>query len=321
MAWHPRAIHRPLSQNAWQDRITPIAIAQHTAVSSSDSLHGYFSSDAADGVESHFYVRFSGVFEQYIDSETMAHCQRDGNRYAISIETEDNYPTGWEDGSDVPAFSDAQLESLADIYAWCHLTHGIPLVISKRWDGPGVGWHRKYIGNPGWARSYRACPGDRRIAAIPTIIDMADDIIDGEEPTMGEITRAQLGKMLDTRFDALEARLLDRTTARYTEEQAKRWSYSQLRYSIARLIADASLKARAGLVEQRALTAELRARLDVITEAVLDPMTEQDRSELADTITARTRAEEVKLEPGTRALLAAEAEPDDLVGHEHGGEA
>lgn len=249
MAWYSKAVRKELPANDRQGAISPRTIAQHTAVSNGSSLFNYFDG-RSEGVESHFYLQKDGGLEQYVSTTVRADCQNDANAFAVSIETWDGYPYGWDNGSDVPAFTTAQVNALAELYAWLHRTHGIPLRISRYWNDSGVGWHRKYIGDPGWARSARACPGDRRIAQIPGIIALAQRIVDGpdeEEPDVA-ISADELSKMLDTKFDAAVTTVnqytAQRTKARISQENADRYGYSKTEYQVGAMAADASYRTR-----------------------------------------------------------------------------
>lgn len=181
MAYYPKAARKLLPENTTQSRINPRTVCLHTAVSNGNSLYSFWMSPGSDGVESHFYLQKSGGFEQYMDTTRRADCQRDGNSFCISVESWDGYPHGWDNGSDVPAWNTAQVDSLVDFLVWCHKTHDIPLRISRYWNDSGIAWHRKYIGSPGFASSARACPGDRRVAQIPGIIAAAKRKVQGEE--------------------------------------------------------------------------------------------------------------------------------------------
>lgn len=207
MAWYPRAVKRELPQNRSQSRIDPRTIALHTAVSNGSSLFNYFNGRSS-GVESHFYIRKDGTVEQYMDTTVRADCQNDANGFAVSIESWDGYGSVWTSERDLPAWNLRQVDAIVDLMAWLHRTHGIPLRVSRSWDDSGVGWHRKYIGRPGWARSPRACPGDRRIAQIPDMIAAAQRRVDTpseeEQDPMAGLTRHTTATRAETPLESGE---------------------------------------------------------------------------------------------------------------------
>ncbi|MFY3742264.1 MAG: hypothetical protein HMLIMOIP_002733 [Candidatus Nitrosomirales archaeon] len=102
-------------------------------------------------------------------------------------------------GSNVPAWTPAQIESLAQICAWGYRTHGIPLVAcpDSRPGSKGIAFHRQGIdgnysngrvsGGEVWSSSRgKVCPGDRRIAQVPLVIKRARQIAGLEKDTGGE---------------------------------------------------------------------------------------------------------------------------------------
>jgi hypothetical protein len=126
----------------------------------------------------------------------------DGNDRIISIETADmgtGFPS-WS-GTNVPAWTSAQLDAIARILAWCHTEHGIPLKLipNSAQSSRGIGYHRQGI-DPWrcstcerWSMATgKICPGDRRVAQIPQVIARAIAIVNGDEdmPTPEEIAAA-----------------------------------------------------------------------------------------------------------------------------------
>src|SRR5690554_5798910 len=79
----------------------------------------------------HFSVHADGTIDQSRDTKYRSGANLDGNHRVIAIENEDwGGPFGtWNvnDGHAVPDFTDAQIEANAQILAWAHQTHGIPL--------------------------------------------------------------------------------------------------------------------------------------------------------------------------------------------------
>lgn len=174
MARYPLAEWKPLPQNATQPDITPRSIVLHTAVSNGTSLFSFFNGRSA-GVESHFYLQEDGGIEQYIDTSTRADCQLDGNPYAISIESWDGAGAVWngQNTSAIPAYNAAQFASLVALLAWLCTTHDIPFQKCTAYNGRGIGWHAQFTGpRPSWNQTH-ACPGNRKIAQVPALIEAA----------------------------------------------------------------------------------------------------------------------------------------------------
>ena len=164
-------------------------LCEHTAVSSSSSLYAYFS--VPGRATSHFYVNSGGGCEQYIDTRARSTASLYGNHDSITVETEDEYPSGWSNASDVPRWTAAQVERLADMYAWLHETHDIPLVLcpNSRPGTVGIAYHRQGIdpwrvtGGEYWSKSGgKVCPGDRRVAQIDDVLARAKQIVSGAKP-------------------------------------------------------------------------------------------------------------------------------------------
>lgn len=195
----PGAQWRPLALDwARQPRIKRHdLVVLHTMVGSLDGTDAYFRGDGYGGVESHFGVGGEGRVLQWQDTDFQAEANGSGNYRIISVETEDRnsrYFPQWDsnDGSAVPAWTDAQLEAIASVVAWCCTVHDIPCVLapSSRSTSRGVGYHRQGIdGNfpdgrvPGgevWSSALgKVCPGNRRIAQVPKVIERARRIMGG----------------------------------------------------------------------------------------------------------------------------------------------
>lgn len=191
--------------------MNPVRINYHTAVTNGGSLHGFFNSQAAKGVFSHFYVTRDGGLEQYQDTRFRASCDLDGNPDTISIEAWDGYPKGypgyWKNDSDVPPYNDAQMETLAKVTRQLLHSHpSIPakLAIDNNRNGTsshGLSTHR--LGVPGYMKYSnglryslypgKVCPGSRRIAQIPEILQEATKTtIGGTTTSKGFFDMAEL---------------------------------------------------------------------------------------------------------------------------------
>ena len=175
MSWMPGAIQRPLSKNH-----TPVArqrrdgIVLHTAASSADGYAHwrYWNRDANAAASATFYVDWDGTITQYMPIEHISWASAMGNWRTCSVETQ---------GQGADAWTDAQVESLAQIIAWASSVEGWPLrlMASTSRSERGVGWHSIAYGGERWNPHAHDCPGPRRVAQIPTVLARARAIAGG----------------------------------------------------------------------------------------------------------------------------------------------
>jgi len=115
--------------------------------------------------------RNPGEWAQMVDSDYIAWCQRSGSRTWNSIELAGyapDAPTEW------------QIEACAQILAWLHRTHGVPVAIASHPGERGLGHHsmdREWLGEE-WGHD--SCPGKGVIAAKPAIVARAKGILAGK---------------------------------------------------------------------------------------------------------------------------------------------
>ncbi|WP_062077658.1 peptidoglycan recognition protein family protein [Demequina globuliformis] len=198
MARYPGAIWKPIDAKYLPGRklVTHNRVNLHVAVSEASSLHGYFNGPGKPS--SHMYLRKDGVFEQYVDTDYMAEADLEGNDATISVETQ-----GGVKNANGEPWTDAQVEALAEFYAWCVKTHGVSLRMatsSKLGDeSRGLSWHRLGIdgnfpdlpdiragrlqrgGGMYYSRSRgKICPGDAKIKQVPAVFSRAAIILEGE---------------------------------------------------------------------------------------------------------------------------------------------
>ena len=205
--WYPHAQRRPLGEQTEPALSNPKIIVLHTMVGSLWGTDGYFMQDGYGGTESHFGVGFDGEVLQWQDLAHQADANLDGNPRCISIETSDwgEGPFGkWDTGNPalVPAWTAEQVEAIAQLVAWLCREFSIPCepIEDSRPGRTGIGYHRQGIdnwrvdGGEKWSGSTgKVCPGDRRIAQIPEVIERARQILAGgdEEDDM-PYSQAQL---------------------------------------------------------------------------------------------------------------------------------
>ncbi len=95
------------------------------------SLQGWFNNPNSQ-VSSTFWVAKGGALEQYVDADWNAWAQAAGNGQYNSAETE---------GFHGEALTDAQIQTLAKLYAWGQHVYGWPLQLADSPGQAGFGWH------------------------------------------------------------------------------------------------------------------------------------------------------------------------------------
>ena len=208
MSRYPSAKWRPLaadpSHQAPMSRHDGIVL--HTMAGSLAGTEAMFLQSGFTGTESHFGVGADGTVFQWVDTSRRADANLSGTWRLLSVETADTGPPfpSWA-GSNVPAWTEAQLDAIAGIVAWAAAEHDFPIepMRSSRASERGVGWHRlgivpwKVAGGEAWSESTgKACPGDRRIAQVPAVIRRARAIAAGGDdlPNPAELLRAEVAK-------------------------------------------------------------------------------------------------------------------------------
>jgi hypothetical protein len=234
----PGALWRPLPYSSSPMTQYDI-LCYHTMVGSLWGTDAYFR--RGSGVNSHFGVGYDGTIVQWVDTRYRSGANYNGNWHIVSVETADvgtGFPA-WDlnDGSQVPAWTDAQVEANAAIATWVHETHGIPPVpipdskVGRR----GVGWHRlgvdpdRVAGGELWSSHYgKVCPGSRRLAQIAEVCARAAGSYE-EDPlatyteddltriiqnaVAGTVVKASPGGIGPARLDTSLGRLLDDANA------------------------------------------------------------------------------------------------------------
>lgn len=158
MAICPFAVQQIIPESYSQGRITPTTLIYHRAVSSAESLLGYWTTPGVE-LESHFYIGQFGTIYQFMDTSVRADANMDANGFAISVET-------WDGGNtpDSMTWSPAQLAAAKRLASWVCETHGIRRGAAQTWNGGGIGGHN-WFPYP-WAGGPRGCPGTARNAQI-----------------------------------------------------------------------------------------------------------------------------------------------------------
>ena len=90
------------------------------------------------------------------------------NGWSISYETAD---TGYKADPSISAFTEAQLQMMANGFAYCSVLFNIPLTYPTSWNGSGSASHTEPFGYPYWTNSNgKICPGNKKKAQVRDII-------------------------------------------------------------------------------------------------------------------------------------------------------
>ena len=173
------------------------------------TIVGYAPAHAA-----HFSTHANGQIDQSRDTRYRSAANYMGNYRVIAIENEDHGPAfgSWNtnDGHQVPGFTAAQMESIAQILAWAYRVHGVPLVLApdSKPGSRGIAYHRQGISSPNDFAGYaypgrvpggevwttapgKVCPGDRRISQLIQIIIPRARVIAGLDHPVSDETEEE----------------------------------------------------------------------------------------------------------------------------------
>lgn len=128
-----------------------LGLVLHVEVGSESGSDQWFHNPAAQA-SAHFGIPKRGGVDQWVGLTDRAWAEAAGNSRWASVETE---------GLPADPLTDAQLDSLAELYAELH-THApaeFPLHTSESPSEPGFGWHG--MGGAAWGGHF-FCPGDVR---------------------------------------------------------------------------------------------------------------------------------------------------------------
>lgn len=179
--WLDGVVRKPLVRNYTRARRGRTdGVILHVAAGESPSLYGWFSNPRSKA-SSHFYVRYDGTVEQYVDTDYISWASVKGDARCISIETE---------GLGGGTWTDKQVASLAWLIRTLQAHYGFPLraMTSSKVGEKGVGYHALGVpanlwqkvrgisqtGGEKWSGAVgKICPGPARIRQVPTVIAMA----------------------------------------------------------------------------------------------------------------------------------------------------
>lgn len=230
--WMPGVIKKPITSKIRSRGSSKAnAFVMHIAVSESVSLHTLFSNSKYGC--SHFYVRRSGLIEQYLPISSKSMADVYGNHRAVSAETQGGFKQ--------EPWTDAQVNALAQIAAFLHDEWDIPLKLmtDSRPTTSGVGYHRLGIngnfpndslfagrkqrgGGEVWSTSFgKTCPDNKafpanetsRIAQVPgIIIDAMHMVTQKPKPPEPDPVPPPPTPELEYNMDKLDLRNADKVT-------------------------------------------------------------------------------------------------------------
>lgn len=141
-----------------QDAVYGVVI--HIMDGTLNGSEAWFDNPAAQA-SSHFGTGKDGQLRQWVDTKDRAWAQAAGNHTWLSIENE---------GRGGDSLTDAQLTRCAQVLAWAHTTHGVPLQLTTSTTGRGMGYHG--MGGSAWG-GHTSCPGTKIVAQLPEILRRA----------------------------------------------------------------------------------------------------------------------------------------------------
>ena len=157
MAVYPEADWLPLPENKTEPKIVVQTMIFHSAAVNVSSLWQAFNRDG-NPIESHFFVKWTGKVEQYMDTDRQADANRYASDFAISVETEDD-----GDPNNQP-WSNAQIVAMVKLFNWALSVH--PHMVRREcptWDRAGFGYHTMWGSPSPWTPVAKSCPGTVRI--------------------------------------------------------------------------------------------------------------------------------------------------------------
>ncbi|MFF3671675.1 peptidoglycan recognition protein family protein [Microtetraspora malaysiensis] len=175
---------RPISINYTAGGMSTIyGVTLHIMAGTLTGTDSWFRNPRAQA-SSHFGTGRQGALLQWVDTRDKAWAQAGGNPNWISIENEGN-------GGDT--LTDTQLDRCAEVLAWAHKTHGVPLQIATSPSGRGLGHHA--MGGQAWG-GHLACPGSRVIAQKREIINRAKRLVVGTPSKVDDAPLSWPGRLL-----------------------------------------------------------------------------------------------------------------------------
>jgi hypothetical protein len=124
----------------------------------------------------HFQVDLDGDAAMLLELNRQGIASAKANPFTIAYETAD---TGYKDDPSISAFTGAQLQMMANGFAYCSVLWKIPLEYPATWDGTGSASHTEPFGYPYWTNANgKICPGHKKKEQVhDVIIPFAREIV------------------------------------------------------------------------------------------------------------------------------------------------
>lgn len=164
MARYPGAVWRGPVPNFASGGNHPRLFVMHIMEGSLDGCDSWFHNPSAQ-VSANFGNGKDGRLFQWVDTADTAWAQASYNGVAVSVEHE---------GQTGDSLTAAQLENDAQLLAWAHRTHGIPLQVTNDPSSSGVIGHG-LLGVAGG--NHPDCPGTPILNARQAVVDRAAAIL------------------------------------------------------------------------------------------------------------------------------------------------
>jgi LysM repeat protein len=175
MARMSGATWRPVPNRTLNGQQSVRGVVVHIMAGTLAGTDSWFRNPTAQA-SSHFGTGKTGALYQWVDTKDRAWAQANGNRDWISVENE---------GKGGEKLTEAQLDRNAQVLAWAHQKHGVPLQLATGPSSRGLGYHA--MGGSAWG-GHTQCPGTKIVAQLPEILKRAKAIVNGGDtkpPTTG----------------------------------------------------------------------------------------------------------------------------------------
>ncbi|MFF3353390.1 N-acetylmuramoyl-L-alanine amidase [Streptomyces sp. NPDC002917] len=174
----PGALWRPIPINytdGGQESVRGVVV--HIMAGTLTGTDAWFRNPKAQA-SAHFGTGKAGALYQWVDTADRAWAQAGGNRTWLSVENE---------GEGGQILTEAQLDRNAQILAWAHAKHGVPLQVADSPTGRGLGFHA--MGGSAWG-GHTSCPGSRIVAQLAEIVRRAKKLTAPSTPSTPPSTPA-----------------------------------------------------------------------------------------------------------------------------------
>lgn len=188
MARFSGAKWRPLRNYTANGQEQVLGLVVHIMDGTLEGSESWFNNPTAQA-SSHFGTGKDGELRQWVDTKDRAWAQGSGNRTYLSIENE---------GRGGDSLTSAQIEAIAQTFAWVARVYDVPLKLASKVGDKGLAYHA--LGGSAWG-GHTSCPGPKVVAQLPLIVERAKEI-NGEDdmPTKEEIAKAVWDYAIPNRF-------------------------------------------------------------------------------------------------------------------------